>query len=1246
VSKEDKNIENTFAAIEHIEKMVSEGFSSPYGFDQGQINVFGRPLIQSHSKELSFTAGLTATGLRSSAVLDSMHLENNITSLRMTGNQLLPLTVHVLNGQDKNPQRSIFDILQGDHKTFQLVPSNIQEVLDFALIAHKIAELSLVPGVIISEFNEDEAYSLSEYPKSQNIEFIGNSDDQIDLPTPAQKIIFGKSRRRIPNWFNLDLPVLMGSSKDAYEVSMSAAAYDEYIYSHLAEIIDQTFGEFNLSNGTKYQDAGCDNPDCKYLIISCGGVSYEIAGILPLTKDTKVAQVDLKILHPFPERRIFQILQGKRAVTILESASGNNTILNKVSQAVAGQKNGPNILSGLVTGPLTESDLEAIIENMMAISPKERFYLNLEFTRSKSQYPKHQVLLQQIQRDYPSLKDAGLISKTGKTETPVAPSTGLPLAIRQFKNQGPPYTHQTGFIDHTGLFYETGNIQEQVADPFKALQFLPSATASISSLDQTTSIPNFKPENCTACGSCFLYCPHSAIPTVALGNEQIIRAGMEKAGAEGTQVVALIPQVKNLAKIVGKRIKELGSVKDLKVEDLLVPAFEELIEKSDQDEKKSTQMEVEFKSILNSISGLPISITDVLYNDPEKQEKGSGSLFSLLIDTSACTGCGLCAIVCDDEALEIVESSPLLIEKQKSELKVWEILPDTSADVVNRLLHDPSFNSFSALLMSRNFNMSIVGGSVDEQGAPAKQITHLITAVTESILQPQYAALVNEIEDLETKLSENIHSFLSATLPKENFEAINDAISANTGKASLADIINRMGDEPQLKKVNTEDLRRKINLKDDLKSLSWVITEGPSGIGRSRYGIVIDKVEAFKWSEVYPYNSFTSPAAVLWDESAPEVSLGLIQGQMRHFIDNIKLLRRARLEIKDKYIPREHDAQIALLNWSHLDEKEKLMVPPILVIGDGKMLIQNRKQLLELLSSGLPLKVFIIDDLGYSPDQINQLSAAQAEMIALMALNKAYIFQGGLSTTEELFNRLVEGIQLPTPALYRLFAPMQTNHSIPENSWPGLCSLVINSRTLPVFSFNPTRYEGYLNSAVRLEANLSKNEVFHCETLSFDTDGSEENITFALTWADWAYTLHTWQDHFRPYQESDGASRHVTGFIDDPRSEGNYVPVIYRVNDGVLNKYIVSNTVVETTRVTVELWNILREIGGELTQFPEKLRKQVEADLHAEHQAEIEALKKDFEDKLQTSEKEQIKAIRERLQEKLAELAGRKIPQE
>ncbi|MFQ5448506.1 MAG: 4Fe-4S binding protein, partial [Saprospiraceae bacterium] len=653
-------------------------------------------------------------------------------------------------------------------------------------------------------------------------------------------------------------------------------------------------------------------------------------------------------------------------------------------------------------------------------------------------------------------------------------------------------------------------------------------------------------------------------------------------------------------------------------------------------------------NLLSQIVAFPVAITDTFFSKPETLQKGSGELFSLAIDPHACTGCGICAEVCDEGALTMQTHTPELNAAAEATFDLWEKLPDTSPDTIRRLQHDEDYDSFAAILLSRHFYLSMTGGSRSEERASAKMVVHLLTALTESLVQPGMAGWSSKIEELAKDLSEKIHEKLGDALPGEDSAALWKAIAEAGGRRlPLDELVDKLSREEHLKLVDTEALQRKLDLVSDLKELHWILTEGPNGMGRSRLGLAVQGGD-LPWAGAYPFNPFLAPVFLPAGNMTPGLAQGLFQGYLRHALDNIRLLRRAQLEANDKYQPGVHAAQIARLDWADLAEEEKQLVPPLLLVGDKNALGEAAiASLMNLLATDWPVKIVLLDTAGYAADggTPRQLTESGALILQALAWRKAYVFKGSAGDKKVLFNGLLKGMRRQGPALFDLLAPA------PERHLPAcrttLAGLAWQTRAFPSFQHMPEEDEGYLSSSISLDGNPSPAENWHRQTLRFESKREEKTQEYSLTFADWLFTLKDWQTEFRPAQPGE-KTLPVAGYLAlEAGARGGVLPVVFTVNETrELQEMVASPKVTAATSAALSQWNTLREIAGTLTPYPEKLWKEAEAALTEKYEEKMAALKAEYEEKMARQEADFMEKTKVKLREKLLALSRQKFPQD
>ncbi|NNE08808.1 MAG: pyruvate ferredoxin oxidoreductase, partial [Gemmatimonadetes bacterium] len=250
----------------------------------GHVNISGRPLIfiepEGEHAAAAVTAGMSMSGLRASNFSSGQGIAYMHESLYAAVGKRL---TYVLNIGARAMTKSNLNVHAGhddyhcidDTGFFQLFAKDAQAAADLNIISHRIAELSLTPGAIAQDgFLTTHLIESILVPERELIaEYLGSPDDTIETPTPAQRIIYGDTRRRIPILWDVDNPVMAGlvQNQDAY--MQSVASQRPFFFDHLRELTDRAFDEFHELTGRRYarvQTYKVDDAD--YLILGQGSL--------------------------------------------------------------------------------------------------------------------------------------------------------------------------------------------------------------------------------------------------------------------------------------------------------------------------------------------------------------------------------------------------------------------------------------------------------------------------------------------------------------------------------------------------------------------------------------------------------------------------------------------------------------------------------------------------------------------------------------------------------------------------------------------------------------------------------------------------------------------------------------------------------------------------------------------------------------------------------------------------------------
>src|SRR5512146_47692 len=310
---------------------MGEGWAA--AFAEGQPNVNGRRLLffepEGEHAAAALTAGMSMMGLRAANFSSGQGIAYMHESLYAAVGKRLTyvlnvaaraMTKHSLNVHAGHDDYHAVD----DTGFFQLFAKDVQESADLNLIAHRVAELALNPGIIAQDgFLTSHVIESLRLPEDALIkECLGDPADEIECPPPSQKLVFGEKRRRNPELYDFDYPAMIGTVQNQDAFAQGIAAQRPFYFEHVAELSDRAMGEYAALTGRMYARAtGYRLDDAEYVIAGQGSVvanSEAVADYLRDKKGLKVGVLNLTMFRPFPADLVTKLLKGKKAVVVLE----------------------------------------------------------------------------------------------------------------------------------------------------------------------------------------------------------------------------------------------------------------------------------------------------------------------------------------------------------------------------------------------------------------------------------------------------------------------------------------------------------------------------------------------------------------------------------------------------------------------------------------------------------------------------------------------------------------------------------------------------------------------------------------------------------------------------------------------------------------------------------------------------------------------------------------------------------------
>jgi pyruvate-ferredoxin/flavodoxin oxidoreductase len=413
-------------------------------------NLFGQALAAQTTEGprgiIAAATGLALAGRRATAFLSGTDIGAAQDLLISAAGKHAPLVLHVGTrtpaGHGSAPGSGHETVhLTADSGFFMLFAASVQEAVDFTYIARRVAEESLVPGLVIMD-GEQTALAAQDaklLSPAQVYAFLGAADDALESPTAAQKLLFGETRRRVPAWHDLDDPVLTGALFDRESFALGALARGPFFDAAVAESLTAAFEQFARKTGRHHESLSRYRLDGAKTVLVAQGAAIETARAaadhIRRQHKLKVGVLGVHALRPFPAAEFASALDGCERVFVLERLdaplAGEPPLTREIRASLdlartTGSPPCKAVVYGVGGLPLRLADLVELCtrERLPAASP---VFLGITFDDMSGEYPKREVLLDALRRAYP---DAGSLGIRAKDTTASVQGT-LTIAIHR-----------------------------------------------------------------------------------------------------------------------------------------------------------------------------------------------------------------------------------------------------------------------------------------------------------------------------------------------------------------------------------------------------------------------------------------------------------------------------------------------------------------------------------------------------------------------------------------------------------------------------------------------------------------------------------------------------------------------------------------------------------------------------------------------------------------------------------------------
>lgn len=353
---------------------------------------------------------------------------------------------------------------------------------------------------------------------------------------------------------------------------------------------------------------------------------------------------------------------------------------------------------------------------------------------------------------------------------------------------------------------------------------------------------------------------------------------------------------------------------------------------------------------------------------------------------------------------------------------------------------------------------------------------------------------------------------------------------------------------------------------------------------RRRLDALIGALKTFRFSpDAFFFESCTGVLSA-WRERFPKL------------VDVARAMAMAELEIAGDYREDRHDVFFDEYGADGLAPDDLALFADYLVcIKASSMDAQEQAALMELISSGLPVKVMIqtddvLETAIHTPDQHGFGRSALHFANMALGLNEVFVLQSPASALPKLGESIARGMAYPGTAIFSVFSGAVSH----TGTMPPyvISAAALESRAFPVFVYDPAAGHD-MASRFSLEHNPQPEEEWPKHALRYeDADRQGVSDEVAFNFVDFASLDERFTRHLArvPSAVRDEAMVPVSETLPEPaRDTPERVPCIHMVDrQNRLQQVLVDEKLMREARRCLEAWHGLQELGGIHNSYAER----------------------------------------------------------
>jgi pyruvate-ferredoxin/flavodoxin oxidoreductase len=729
-----------------------------------------------------------------------------------------------------------------------------------------------------------------------------------------------------------------------------------------------------------------------------------------------------------------------------------------------------------------------------------------------------------------------------RAAVPDAASPSPPAPVSRIPRARPAHDSLPRFFGELLEPLEAG--APHAGDPLDIVGAVPGDASALAPEPCHAPLPELDAAKCSGCGRCWSACPDSAIGATALPAEAVLTAASRIAGTEGRIADAVRRTHKHLAsRLVTDLAREGGGVID---SGRCREAFEALagrLEIADDERAEHDRVVAATGEVVDALRPMA---TAELFVEREEEAKGSGAILVLAFDPRACVGCGLCAAVCPESAIAMRERGSVRRGQEKRRFAAWEALPDTPADWLASLAGKPVPGRPGALLLSRHFASAQVGAGSGEPGSGERLALRLVTAIAEAEGQSRLGELARRVADARTALETSARERVGEGIAQADVHALRDALEQGGAHPDWSAIAAGLEARGARVEVHRPAVLRMLGLVEALQASERLLTGGPDGLGRARFGVVLAGERLSAALARFPLHPHRAPLVASAPAAAADIARGAAAGMVAAHVALVCAVRAATVEVEDPPDRAERLDAIAALGWSDLTPDERAGCPPLLLVLDDATWLDHGMELLaRTFASDLPIKLILLDGRG-------RLETVTEPALLALLQRRGFVLSSSIAHADHLAAGVADALAFAGPALVQIHAPSPERHGFASDRTLEIARLAVEARAHFLLRYDPAG-EGHFGERIDLAGNPNL-----------------EGDTGEIDFAGWAAR----QQRFAPEFE---------GNVPGPR-------------------------LAAADRRQLDVWRTLQALAGVRSPFVTRLREALSAELEADFAARTRAL--------------------------------------